>query len=216
MTFSTTQVLAAKGHGCHQFAAVPEPIVLSRRLREETVALHKTVERAARLPDCVTTLDDYTACLLRFLALFAPLEAELAAWDQWESIGIDLQTRCRAPALLADLQQLGHAPPALAATPAFPNFAAAIGCLYVLEGSTLGGKFLLNNFTQTLGPSINGATAFFAGHGAAAGTAWNTFRAAIDAYGAAHPAEQDDVLAGAAATFRLFAAGLPAPITRPA
>jgi heme oxygenase len=218
MTVSTAQVLAANSHLHHHFPAISPPIALSQRLRENTSALHKQVEDAADLPGCVVNLDDYAACLTRFLALFAPLEAGLAAWDEWESIGINLPSRCRTASLLLDLQQLGRLPaaPEPVNLAPFPSFPAALGCLYVLEGSTLGGKFLLRAFTQRLGAEIHGASSFFAGHGAAAGAAWNQFRAALDDYGATYPAKQADVLAGAADTFRHFATKLAAPVTRPA
>lgn len=217
MIFATAPLLAETGYGGGHTVAFAAPMALSQRLRTETASLHHDVEQAAGLPDCVANLDDYAACLTRFWHLFAPLEAALATWDQWDTAGINLRSHCRCAALLDDLRHLGRPPAAVPAdVPPPPSFAAALGCLYVLEGSTLGGKFLLRAFAQRLGPAIHGATAFFAGHGAAPGAGWNQFRAALDDYGATQPSQQNAVLDGAAATFRQFAARLKAPAAHPA
>jgi len=180
---------------------------LSGRLRTETAAAHRAVEAAAGLPGRIETVADYTACLTRFFRLFAPLEDAIGGFAGWAELGIDLAARRRTPALLADLAALGCAPPAPAATK-LPGFAAALGALYVLEGSALGGKILAAAFERQLGPAIAGATGFFGGQGLQTGEMWREFRAALDFYGEKNPAAQAAVIAGAEQIFGQFAIGL--------
>ncbi len=179
---------------------------LSARLRRETAAAHAAVEAAAGLPARVTDIAAYTACLEKFFRLFAPLEAELAGFGEWAGIGIDLAARHRTADLAADLAALGRAVPPPVAGPPPANFPQALGMLYVLEGSTLGGKILAAAFARQLGPGIAAASRFFSPARPAAG--WAEFRAALDRYGAANPAACPQVIAGALASFGRFAAGL--------
>jgi heme oxygenase len=179
---------------------------LSGRLRMETAAAHRAVEAAAGLPGRVVTVADYAACLSRFFRLFAPLEAAIGGFAGWADLGIDLGARRRTPALLADLRALGCEPPAPAPI-LLPAFPAAIGALYVLEGSALGGKILAQAFARQV-PAIAGATKFFGGDGARSGEMWRDFRAALDLYGEKNPAAQPAVIAGAVAAFGQFAIGL--------
>jgi heme oxygenase len=179
---------------------------LSARLRVETAAAHLAVEAAAGLPARILTVADYTACLTRFFWLFSPLEAALGRFDGWAGLGIDLAARRRTPALLADLAALGCAPP-VPAPIRFSGFPPALGALYVLEGSALGGKILAVAFARQL-PEIAGATRFFNRRGCDAGEMWRAFREALDLYGDKNPAAQPAVIAGAVSTFGKFAIGL--------
>jgi heme oxygenase len=181
---------------------------LTVRLRYQTMAAHMAVERAAGLPERVGTRADYAACLNRFLLLVEPLEEELARSGEWESIGLDLAPRRRTGALRGDLRTLGIDPPPPPRAAPFKDFAAALGCLYVLEGSTLGGRLLSRAFRHCLGAEIDGATAFFDGHGDRAGPMWQQFRYAIDQFGDLHPDAHDAVVASASDTFHRFAIGL--------
>jgi heme oxygenase len=176
-------------------------------LRLETAPAHLAVETAAGLPGRVVTVEDYAACLGRFFRLFAPLEAAIGGFAGWDDLGMDLAARRRTPALLADLRALGCPPPDPAPVK-ISGFAAALGALYVLEGSALGGKILAAAFKRQLGASIAGANGFFGGRGQKTGELWQEFRAALDLYGEQNPAAQAAVIAGAVAVFGQFAVGL--------
>ena len=55
------------------------------------------------------------------------------------------------------------------------SIAQAFGCLYVLEGATLGGQVLCRHFNQTLGLDARNGSAFFSGYGEATGAMWALF-----------------------------------------
>jgi heme oxygenase len=183
---------------------------LSAWLRAVSAPQHKAVEAAAALPQSINTLADYAACLGRFLSIVAPLEDHLGSFDEWGGAGVHLASRSRTQALQADLIALSinqdqirrlHIP-----RPA--SFAAAFGALYVLEGSTLGGKLILKSATSRLGPAISGAAAFFGGHGENSGLMWIKFKNALDYFGRTRPEQQALVAEGAKQTFRHFASAL--------
>ena len=57
---------------------------------------------------------------------------------------------------------------------------SALGAIYVLEGSTLGGKIIKDLIWKQLGISSNLGFAFFNGYGSDTVTMWQTFKLAID------------------------------------
>lgn len=190
------------------------------RLRAETRDLHERVEHRLPLLDARLTLAGYRATLQALHGLHAPLERRLAAVPGLERCGLDLARRWRAPRLAADLRALGAPPSALdAASPHVPHVgdvASALGALYVLEGSTLGGRVVARHVTAALPVTAADGCAFLASAGTHVGRSWRSFRHAVEAYAAA----RDDAVAqaivdGARATFVAFdraTAGLrPAP-----
>ena len=119
-------------------------VSLHGRLREATRACHAVLEDALGLlrPSCGAA--HYRALLERFHGFHRTWEPALAG-----ALGNDdfLHVRRREPLLRADLQALGLLEPDIDALPACAEAAAlcrtpaaALGSLYVLEGSTLGGQ----------------------------------------------------------------------------
>ncbi len=173
------------------------PASLAATLRSATSAAHRGLENVTRLPESIRTLDDYAACLSHFHSVVAPLEAQCAAFTALASFGLS----ARAPLLRADLVALGLSPAAPLTLPAVPCLPAALGALYVLEGSALGGKVILRALIERFGPRLSGATAFFGNDG----PLWPAFKAKLDAFGQAEPAVWPDVIDGAVKAFGHFA-----------
>ena len=83
--------------------------------------------------------------------------------------GIDLAARRRSALLLDDLAFLGAPAAPLPAPPVLPalrSAAQALGCLYVTEGSTLGGRELARRLDHLLPPGSDAGRRFLLGHGA--------------------------------------------------
>jgi len=181
---------------------------LSARLRAQTALLHNQAATILGLPGAIQTLDHYRDWLGRFLGFYVPVERSLAAFREWSVHGFTLPSPTFSVCLAADLAALGtgtpHAIPAL--LPRLPTFAHALGALYVLEGSTLGGQVILRDVERRLGRQISRATRFFNGRGPATGPAWQGFRAALDTFGHNWPRLCADVVTGAQRTFRAIAA----------
>ena len=137
-----------------------------------------------------------------------PFETTLHGFAQRGGLGLDLAGRRRAPLLQADLMALGVAPAALARLPQYAGIgvascaAAAMGALYVIEGSTLGGIHIARALAP-LCAALGGGRRFFLGHGERHGAMWRGFLAALEAR-AASEADIAAMVEGAATTFAAF------------
>jgi heme oxygenase len=181
-------------------------------LRAGTRELHERLE--ARLPprSIVESRDRYRAVLARMFGVYGRLEPRIehqlgAAWP-----ALDLLARRKAPLLHGDLLELGLTGSAIDALPRCPAAPApasadeALGCLYVLEGATLGGKIILRSATA-LGVDGERGGRFFGAYGPQVGRRWRDF-AAVVADATAAGADVATMVASARATFAALEAWL--------
>lgn len=117
----------------------------------------------------------------------------------------DLSGRRRFDLIENDLADLNIAPPKADAAPVFipdaeVDIPAALGWLYVAEGSNLGAAFLLKE-AERLGLSETYAARHLAAAPEGRGLHWRTFTAALDALQMAK-LEEERVIEGARAAFR--------------
>lgn len=171
--------------------------------------LHQSVEAVLGLPGSIQP-GNYTSWLARFLGIYEPFETGLAQHD-WTAFGLDLSPVRRSAAAASDLATLGMDRAILArlpraAPPTLPGFAQALGARYVLEGATLGSRFILRDLQARIGLPIAGATQMFAGYGDQTGGMWKAFRLALDRFGEDQPHFHDDTIAGAHMAFAAFLA----------
>jgi heme oxygenase len=153
-------------------AAVP----LFDRLRRETSELHAEVERLVPLAAIAGSARDYA----RFLALSwrfqHPLEQRLRQVPGLERVVPDLNRRQKAHLIVRDLAALGApAPTTGAGAPDVIGVAQAIGCLYVLEGSTLGGQHIHRALLRQQ-PAAAAAAQFLTCYGPETGRLWKALR----------------------------------------
>lgn len=181
------------------------PTGILTRLKVETRPQHDAIERALALVDPALTRSRYRARLEQLYGFYEPVEACLREVGGWAERGVDLAARRKAPLLRGDLEALdGGRAGDLATCRALPPLdtaAASFGCLYVLEGSTLGGQFIARHIRATLGVTPESGGRFFQGYGAQTGAMWQSFRDALEAFATAG-GSSDEVVAGAVETFR--------------
>jgi heme oxygenase (biliverdin-IX-beta and delta-forming) len=181
-----------------------ERVQLAARLRAETTQLHRDTERTLGVPAGIGTRADYTALLQTMLAFHLAAEAAFhaAEWrDGWTHVGVAIDDHDRSHQVRDDLRQLGSVTettdvPAFA----FSSFGAALGGLYVVEGSSLGGRFIAPALENALGPV---PLTYYAGDGRAHPTPWRSLQAALRNYEHQHD-DLDDVITGATQTFSLL------------
>jgi heme oxygenase len=113
----------------------------------------------------------------RFLAFYRPAEAALAQVLSDEP-HLDFEARRKTPALERDVAALGTAPPDDAPLAVPRGRSEALGFLYVLEGSTLGGR-VIDKQLRLRGLSPDGLS-FFQGYGDATGARWKAFCAVLE------------------------------------
>ena len=174
---------------------------LLQRLRDATRPAHAALEREMGLLSQIPSRAGMRALLGRFHGFHAAsepaLEAALAD-DQF------LLPRRRLDALRQDLMALGVPPEQIAALPrpALPDLqppGAALGLLYVMEGSTLGGQMIARHLkAATWLPPLR----FFAGHGKQTAALWRETCARLQAV--TDSAAQRRAIATAVASFDLL------------
>jgi heme oxygenase len=174
-------------------------------LRQATGAVHERLHGVpvfARLAAGRIGLAEYVGLLRRLLGFHTGVEAALLAAPSLLPYGIAIEERRRSPLLMADLKALGTAPLAPVARFPQPDSAAwAMGCLYVTEGSTLGGQHLARALDAIL-PGEAGRS-FLRGYGARHGAMWRECCVAIESCGA-ETGQLEAMIAGAEATFERF------------
>ena len=176
------------------------------RLRQETSGHHSALEARLPLLDPALSRAAYRGLLERFFGFYAPLEPALLVASEGAELGFDYAARRKAPRLERDLAALGASAGAVAALPwctELPPLDSApqvLGCLYVIEGATLGGQIITRNLEKNLGLTPEQGGAFFAGYGAETGPRWREFCALLTA-AADRLRGEDEIVASANRTF---------------
>jgi len=155
------------------------------KLRANTKQNHEDLE-AEMLPMIkgIRTKADYARLLRIFYGFYKPLEEGI---DQYigEHELPDLQQRRKTSLILDDLVQLGQPfsdIPIDASAPSINSIGDAFGAMYVMEGSTLGGKVISKMIASGLGINEQQGLSFFHGYGGETGSRWKTFLARLDVY----------------------------------
>ena len=183
--------------------------MIMAQLREQTRAYHAQLESHSDLLQRMNALSDYRQMLERFYGIYAPLESQLTEVFQQCPTAFDFEKRRKSALLAADLRMLGvpeerlHCLPRISYLPAVSTLPQAYGCLYVLEGATLGGQILSRRLNQALGLDASNGAAFLNSYGNQIGRMWREFGDAVTAYAALHD-EDDQIVSGACATFAAF------------
>jgi heme oxygenase len=183
--------------------------MILKRLKLATSACHAALEDQLPLMRSDLSREEYRQFVGRFFGFYAPLEAQLMASNHWQLLEFDYAARQKTPRLEQDLLALGGSAAELAATPRctnLPDLTAPeqlLGCLYVIEGATLGGRIITRQLQTQLGLSPESGGAFFDGYGAQTGPHWKAFCTMLANHADAHADEsrQGAIVAGANRTF---------------
>ena len=168
-----------------------------------TADLHQAVEDISDLPGSVTTVQDYGELLSAFHRAHTVIEGALGAEDlvpTWLELGHDMADHRQLGALCDDLAALGVDPdPRAAEVLQLGSPSEALGCLYVVEGSSLGRRVLAPLLKERLGEV---PTAFFDGRDGHP-HAWRQVQSSIKR-ATGDPLQPLAILTGARATFEVF------------
>ena len=176
--------------------------MLIEKVRAATAENHKSLEEQLfPFINSIKTKEQYAQLLNAFYGYIFPVQEKITAFIDKEIVP-DINERRNASFIADDLSslQLPLANELSADLPLIDDHASAMGALYVLEGSTLGGKIIAKTIAEKLG-SAN-ALSFFKGYAAETGTMWKKFTQYLE-----HPANHANAerIAGTASeTFRLF------------
>ena len=142
---------------------------------------------------------EYASILAMFYGYFSPVEDRIQQYIT-PSYMADIKQRRTAGNILTDLSAIGmpaDSIPLCTSLPAIGSTAQAFGALYVLEGSTLGGKMIAKMLKKNSSfPIPERALTFFEGYGSETGTKWKTFLEVLN-----QQQETDEIVATANETF---------------
>jgi heme oxygenase len=151
-------------------------------LRQRTRAFHEALEcKLHVLMSDEISLDQYKTVQKKFYGFYKPVEERLGAVGGWDDPALQLQKRLKLPLLAGDLAFLAMDSGAIAGLPnceclpRLGNVAEVLGCLYVLEGSTLGGRIITGHLKKVLSLDENRGCSFFNGYGDDTLRMWSLF-----------------------------------------
>lgn len=181
-----------------------KPLDLLAELRARTAEAHTRLERGLDLLREPLERQRFVHLLERFHGFHAVWEPQVARTLGQEASFLTPRQRTHRAA--QDLMALGHSrrdvaelPLCLAAARLVSSPAAAIGSLYVLEGSTLGGQIISRHLQDAAWVPQDGL-GYFDPYGPATGTMWRHFR--LWAESASKHGSAEAVVAAAVATFQ--------------
>jgi heme oxygenase len=179
-------------------------------MRAATAASHEQVERTLGLMAPDLDRDRLIAALTRLHGFWSAAEAGLDSWAgrrPADAERLQWARRRRAHLFAADLAALDSAPagPGVPDLPDVPTTDDALGRLYVLEGSTLGGTFIDRHLRglPSLGDGVR--VRAFSPYGSETGAMWHAYRQVTREHVAAG-GDPRQVVAAARGTFAALSA----------
>ncbi len=176
------------------------------RLREATSALHRRIEAELDLLAPDLTLQRYRRIQEIFYGYYEPLERRIVDAVPAKAMAPSFAILSRAALLRRDLAALGVPPAVLAELPRCADLptlhrtADLAGCLYVIEGASLGGRLVSTELGPRLGISAQHGASFFVGEGPRTGARWKAVLAWIECV-AAEEGTGDAIVDAAVETF---------------
>src|SRR4051812_1557115 len=157
---------------------------IGTRLRSETLTAHASIEEVALATGFMASLPAYHSYLRRMRGFYVGVERAFSACSELARWLPDVASRQHKSSLLeADLLALGDSRESILALPAYEanqlrveSAAAGLGAAYVVEGATLGGRYILSRLDEAVPTS---ARTFFEGYGSRTGAMWRAFCEAL-------------------------------------
>lgn len=155
-------------------------------LKKETIYAHKKSERIlTQKLISITSYQDYASILKMFYGYFQPVEA-LVKKHLTKDVLNDINERRNSLFILQDLKAIDHSTDVLPICDDLPKINScleALGTMYVLEGSTLGGRMISKMLMKNTSVAFdNSNLIFFNGYKEDTGKRWAYFLSVIDQY----------------------------------
>jgi heme oxygenase (biliverdin-IX-beta and delta-forming) len=185
---------------------------LLEALRLHTHASHQALQEKFDITNRIQNKESYGNLLLTLYNFYNEIEPLLIRWESdFTRLGIDFKIRQKIPKLLADItildlsERLSCRPNCdISELPDLQTLGQAVGCLYVLEGSTLGAQVICQHLREVFGSQ--GASfpmSFYQSYGPETRNMWREFCDFIFRYSLEIKTtqEQQEVLTSARQTF---------------
>ena len=179
--------------------------MVTDRLKQETLPLHQQLEKwMVQEIKSMQSIDQYINLLQSFYGFYQPLESNML--PMVEEVVPDLAERRKSTLLQQDidtLQPVKTSIPLCTQLPAITNTAAALGAMYVFEGSTLGGAIIAKMVKGKIAGLPDNTLQFFKGYGTQTMEKWERFKQYTNGF-IASDEQSTALINGANDTFSLF------------
>jgi len=179
---------------------------LSELLKQNTKSNHQQLEKLLvtklRL---ISTTEDYIKLLQLFYGYFGGLEDKIIGNLSEVHMDDHLERR-KTLSIANDIKILGGTLNEKAKEgdlPQIENFLQALGALYVIEGSTLGGRVIVKMLQRQLDIEHNKGLSFFSGYGEETESMWTSFKELLNNQ-TLTLGETELIIAAADSTFEKF------------
>lgn len=179
-----------------------------KRLRQETAESHQKLEDnplSKALLSPFVSVKDYQTYLAALFGVTIACEDQI--FPAISHAITDLADRYKSRLIIDDLLATGLSETEIDALPVyrfeFSTVAEALGIMYVLEGSTLGGKILYRHIHEVLGLTPENGASYFWGYGPQTGYLWKSFISALTQF-VDENEERDGVIGSAKKTFTII------------
>ncbi len=182
--------------------------LLLHRLKHDTEDQHEALEREVDLSWYLGDVARYRLLLRLFYGFHRGWEEQLLAQAPAD-VQLFYLDRRKTPLLESDLRLLGESEQELREVhpcrfDSLAGRARALGSMYVIEGSTLGGQVIARIIEAELGFRQGAGYSFFRGYGAETATMWRAFQDFLTR--AALGAPEEEVVAAARQTYAVLQA----------
>jgi heme oxygenase (biliverdin-IX-beta and delta-forming) len=187
-----------------------EPTTFLQQLRSKTAHSHQLIEQnsvSQSLMSQGVTMTQYVQYLKSMYGFVYGFEKQVFPFLKHNEL-LQIEDRRKVHLIQADLALLNHT----AAQPYvidelfsthYQTVAAALGGMYVLEGSTLGGQIINRHLSKVLGDSVAGKTTYLTAYAGQTGSMWKVFLQLLCEAGAT-TAIEDEIIDSAVNTFSLL------------
>lgn len=160
-------------------------------LRDSIMPLHDEAEKLGplhKIPDKSVTLEDYKKILERLYGFVSVAEDVIQTKMNDQCVALDYESRKRKGHLEKDLMFLGSPKSSLTQIPRCNDithvgtFPDALGCLYLFEGSRLGGLVLSKALREQFGFKDYQGYAYFGSNGSEVPSMWASFKDFTETY----------------------------------
>jgi heme oxygenase len=155
--------------------------MIHEELRKHTTVAHQQLEKlVVSQLKTIRNKEDYASLLKIFYAYFNCLEQAIRPYISDEVLP-DYAERRHAISLANDIKGLGEILTGLpeVTVPPIDNTVKALGALYVMEGSIMGGTIIIQMLARC---GVTDGISFFRGYGSETGAKWASFVSVLDRY----------------------------------
>ncbi|MGN6177678.1 MAG: biliverdin-producing heme oxygenase [Mucilaginibacter sp.] len=157
--------------------------ILADQLKHDTLFHHQQLEKLiVGKIKVMNTLQSYVALLQNFYSFFGGLEDNIPVRLVIPHLS-DYANRRKTPLLEQDILSCGGEFPVKASKSDIPeivNYSQAMGALYVIEGSSLGGQIISKMIAKQLDFADNKHLKYFIGYGGQTEMMWLRFKKSIN------------------------------------